>query len=213
MVDDDSEAVKRRETIVVVSGLPRSGTSMLMQMLEAAGLPILQDGLRAGDASNPRGYYEFDPVKRIRSDNSFLAEATGHAVKIVAPLLPALPPDFHYSVVFIERDLKAVLASQSEMLARLGVSQEPAEDETLERAFEASLRTAKAWLADQENVQACYVSHAEAVESPGHTARAILDFLLTQSAIPPSLVEEIRQDRNRVIDRMSSVFDASLSHH
>jgi hypothetical protein len=101
--------------ITIVSGLPRSGTSMMMQMLEAAGLEIASDALRAADADNPRGYYELEAVKRIRDDDSFLGECVGRVVKIVAPLLPSLPEEYDYRIVFMERDLAEVLASQREM--------------------------------------------------------------------------------------------------
>jgi hypothetical protein len=106
--------------IVVVSGLPRSGTSMMMQMLEAGGLPILTDGERVADADNPRGYYEYAPAKRLMTDRTWLPAADGKAVKIVAQLLPYLPPAPHrFRVIFMKRDLGEVLASQQVMLANL----------------------------------------------------------------------------------------------
>jgi tetratricopeptide (TPR) repeat protein len=106
------------DEVVVVSGLPRSGTSMLMQMLEAGGMELLSDGLRAADGSNPRGYQEFEPVKSLGRTPALLwiDKARGKALKIVAPLLPHLPPGRPYRIVFVERPLKAVLASQQAML-------------------------------------------------------------------------------------------------
>ena len=105
--------------IVVVSGLPRSGTSLMMQMLEAGGLPILMDDRRPADADNPRGYYEFQPVKTLDKDNSWMAQAEGKAVKVVSLLLYHLPPGHDYKVLFMERTIAEVLASQTAMLKRL----------------------------------------------------------------------------------------------
>jgi predicted AlkP superfamily phosphohydrolase/phosphomutase/tetratricopeptide (TPR) repeat protein len=106
------------ESLVIVTGLPRSGTSMLMQMLAAGGMDILSDGLREPDEHNPRGYLEFEPVKKLLSDSTFLHNARGRAIKIVAPLLHALPPDLPCRLILIERDLDEVLDSQERMLRR-----------------------------------------------------------------------------------------------
>ena len=125
-----SEAVSRLEPdrlITVVSGLPRSGTSMMMQMLVAAGLEAASDARRIQDDDNPHGYFELEAVKRIRQDASFLGGVVGKALKVVAPLLPSLPNKFDYAVVFLERDLSEVLASQSAMLSR-GAKKEAATD-------------------------------------------------------------------------------------
>ncbi len=114
--------------ITVVSGLPRSGTSLMMQMLVAGGLPALTDAVRSPDESNPRGYFEFEPVKRLRTDASWLEQARGRAVKIIHLLLRELPTDgrFQYRVLFLRRPLEEVIASQSAMLARAGkASAEP----------------------------------------------------------------------------------------
>ena len=106
--------------VVIVSGLPRSGTSMIMQMLAAGGVPALTDGLRAADEDNPRGYFEYEPVKRMLKDAKWLDDAKGKAVKIVAPLLSGLAPGLACRVIFIERDLDEILASQGQMLIRRG---------------------------------------------------------------------------------------------
>jgi len=108
------------ETITVVSGLPRSGTSMMMQMLGAGGLAVLTDGKRGADADNPRGYYEYEAVKSLGQDASWLASAGGKAVKIVSALLIHLPDGFDYRVIFMRRPIAEVLASQRAMLDRLG---------------------------------------------------------------------------------------------
>lgn len=114
--------LRRGRPIVVVSGLPRSGTSMTMRMLEAGGLTVLTDGLRIADPSNPKGYYEFERVKELDKpgDHAWLAAARGRAVKIISFLLPHLPERFDYQVIFMQRDLDEVLASQNAMLERRG---------------------------------------------------------------------------------------------
>ena len=111
--------------IIVVSGLPRSGTSMAMKMLEAGGVPILTDGRRAADDSNPKGYYEFEPVMRLQEDpdKRWLTEARGKAVKIISFLLPSLPQTHNYRVILMHRDLHEVMASQGKMLDKRGEPQ------------------------------------------------------------------------------------------
>jgi hypothetical protein len=108
--------------IVVVSGLPRSGTSMAMKMLEAGGLTIVTDGLRVADEDNPKGYYEDERVKRLHKDEdkAWLRDARGKVVKIISFLLKSLPPEHNYQVVFMHRNLREIVASQNKMLSRLG---------------------------------------------------------------------------------------------
>src|SRR5438046_6429896 len=106
--------------ITVVSGLPRSGTSLMMQMLRAGGMPVRTDGFRKADEDNPRGYLEYEPVKRTREDSSWVSDAVGKAVKVVYLLLRDLPDGFDYRVILMRRSLREVLASQSAMLMRSG---------------------------------------------------------------------------------------------
>ena len=126
------------KAIVIVSGLPRSGTSMAMKMLEAGGMPILADGIRTADISNPKGYYEYEPVKELDKggDVAWLAEARGKAVKIISFLLTWLPETYDYRVIFMQRDLREVLASQNAMLAHRGEAPGAADD----RAHAANVR-------------------------------------------------------------------------
>ncbi|HNY87520.1 MAG TPA: hypothetical protein PKN23_13545, partial [Candidatus Hydrogenedentes bacterium] len=112
--------------IVVVSGLPRSGTSMMMRMLAAGGMPLFTDGVRAADSDNPLGYFEHEAVKRLREDASWVPGAAGKAVKVVSALLPALPEGFQYRVILMRRPLEEVLASQRRMFGRRGA---PAADD------------------------------------------------------------------------------------
>src|SRR5438477_21255 len=119
--------------VVIVSGLPRSGTSLMMQVLEAGGIEVVTDNQRVADTDNPRGYRELERVKKIKEDASWLPEVRGKAVKMVSQLLYHLPPTERYFVLFMERDLDEVLASQEKMLARLGQPAAPRDD--MRRAF------------------------------------------------------------------------------
>jgi hypothetical protein len=167
--------------VTVVSGLPRSGTSMLMQMLTAGGMPILSDGVRKADADNPRGYFELEAAKRIRSDAGFVREAEGHAVKIVAPLLPALPsiPGWRYRVIFLERDLSEVMASQAIMLERSGpeAAETDRDDAKLRGLFGRQLVGVRAELARRQDIDTLFVRYPDAVSDPGPTSRALAAFL------------------------------------
>jgi hypothetical protein len=163
--------------IVVVSGLPRSGTSMMMQMVQAGGMALLTDERREADDSNPRGYLEYERVKQLKQDQSWLGEAEGKAVKIVAPLLPHLPASYSYRVIFMERALEEVLQSQERMLERLGRAYSPGDRELLARAFGQQVERTKAWLRQQPNVKTLYVAHAEAVREPRDMAERVNVFL------------------------------------
>lgn len=160
-------------TVTVVSGLPRSGTSMLMQMLRAGGQEILSDEKRDSDTHNPLGYLEDERVKRFHADQSWMKEADGKAVKIVAPLIMNLPPGFQYKVVFAERSLQEVLASQQRMLGKDPKSYPSA----LAEAFTRQLEKTKAWLAAQPNVETLFVDYADVVAHPEEWAENIADFL------------------------------------
>jgi predicted AlkP superfamily phosphohydrolase/phosphomutase/tetratricopeptide (TPR) repeat protein len=132
--------------VVVVSGLPRAGTSLVMQMLAAGGIPPLTDAIRGADEHNPLGYLEFEAVKRIARDRSWIRQASGRAVKVIASLLPELPPGHDYRVILVHRDLQEVLASQRAMLRSSGAAPAAADDQLL-RAFERHLENARQWCA------------------------------------------------------------------
>jgi len=163
--------------VTVVSGLPRSGTSLMMQMLHAGGLPALADGQRAADENNPRGYLEYEPVKRLRSDSSWLPQARGHVVKIIHLLLRDLRVDgsLHYRIVFMQRPLDEVLASQRAMLARDGKA--GADAAVLKKAFEAQLAQVDAWLAAQPCVRVLRQPYHEVLRDPQAVAAKLGAFL------------------------------------
>ena len=109
------------QTITIVSGLPRSGTSMMMKMLEAGGIPPLTDEIRTADTDNPKGYYEFERVKKMdKGDTAWLENAQGKSVKVISALLKHLPSDYRYRVIFMRRDMSEILASQKKMLDHRG---------------------------------------------------------------------------------------------
>ncbi len=165
-------------TITVVSGLPRSGTSMMMQMLEVAGLELATDHKRVADSQNPNGYFELEAVKRLPKDASFLASVVGKAVKIVSPLLSCLPSEYNYRVIVMERDSSEVLSSQRAMLDRIGGDETSAPDEeNLAGAFHRERQKAKVWLAEQTNIRSCHVSYEGALNSPTEFGETIFRFL------------------------------------
>ena len=164
------------EFITVISGLPRTGTSMLMQMLAAADYPCLTDGVREADADNPRGYFEYEQVKRLRRDCSWLPEAKGKAVKIIAQLIPFLPPQFNYRIIFMERDINEVLASQREMLQRQGKGGGNLSDVQLHQIFERQVLEVKQLLT-QRNIPTLDVAYSDALQYPMKIAEKIREFL------------------------------------
>ncbi len=169
---------KGNEIITVVSGLPRSGTSMMMKMLEAGGIPPLTDKIRSADEDNPKGYYEFERVKKLdKGDTAWLPEARGKSVKVISALLKYLPGDFRYRVIFMRRRTEEILASQKQMLIRRGEPTDRVSDEELATYFAKHLRAVETWLQNQPNVDVLYVSYNCTLEAPLETAQEINRFL------------------------------------
>src|SRR6266850_5806383 len=138
--------------ITIISGLPRSGTSLMMQMLAAGGMPILSDGERRADVDNPRGYLEWERIKQLPKDPSCIAEAEGRAVKVISQLLLSLPAQHQYRVIFMQRPLPEVMASQDEMLCRRG-NFDPGEDNSVvAHAFQDHLYQIDVWFNSKPNV-------------------------------------------------------------
>ena len=164
------------EIITVVSGLPRSGTSMMMQMLRAGGLTCLTDELREADISNPKGYFEFEKVKGLRADNSWLPEAKGKVIKIISHFLACLPPELNYKIIFMERDLDEVLASQRKMLVNQGQGEENLSDERLGQIFAQQLRQVKKMLADRQ-ISTLFLGYRDVLEDPVEVSTQLQAFL------------------------------------
>ncbi|GAB4451146.1 MAG: hypothetical protein OHK0041_13770 [Anaerolineales bacterium] len=164
--------------IIVVSGLPRSGTSMMMKMLEAGGLPILTDNLRAADANNPNGYYEFERVKQLpEGDYGWLPAAGGKVVKIVTGLIMHLPSGYRYKVIFMQRAMKEVLSSQKKMLGRLGKEDDRVEDEKMRKIYQEHLKQVNAWIAKQPNIEVLYVNYNTMLADPLESLKKVNEFL------------------------------------
>lgn len=150
---------------------------MMMQMLAAGGLPVLTDGLRPADDDNPRGYFEYEPVKRTKRQDSWVPLAEGLAVKIVYALLRDLPAKHEYRVIMMHRDLSETIASQRDMLRRSGRSGADVSEETLRGLFEKELREVAAWLAAQPNFQVLDVEYTDCVYDPARVASRVNAFL------------------------------------
>jgi len=157
--------------------LPRSGTSMMMKMLEAGGIELLADGIRTADEDNPKGYYEFERVKQIANDREWLEDARGKAVKMIAALLKHLPPEFRYEVVFMRRNIREVLASQRRMLIRRGELPEAVPDVRMAELFKKHVEQVEAWIAEQPNVAVIYVDHGDILDDAARQARRVDEFL------------------------------------
>lgn len=171
------DRAKRAEVITIVSGLPRSGTSMMMKMLQAGGLAVLTDGARAADSDNPRGYYEFERVKKLREgDVGWLAQAGGKVVKVISELLRWLPPEYAYRVIFMRRAMSEILASQKTMLMRRGADPGPT-DEKMAALYAGHLQDVERWLEGQPHMDVLYVSHHDVLADPTTQCRRINTFL------------------------------------
>lgn len=161
--------------IIIVSGLPRSGTSMMMQMLDNGGVPIMTDKERTPDENNPKGYLEFEKVKRLHIDQSWIHEAEGKAIKIVTPLLNYLPPEFNYKIIMMERELSEVITSQQKML---GKSVRP---DTLPlplfTAFRKQQEKVDIWIDSQPQVKLLKINYSDVISDPLSQAERISNFL------------------------------------
>lgn len=166
------------EPIIVVSGLPRSGTSMMMQMLDAGGVETVTDGLRTPDASNPRGYFELEAVKELHRepDKAWLREARGHAVKIIAFLLEHLPESHNYKVIFMRRKMDEVLASQTAMLDHLGEADD-ADDARMRTLYVNHVARTKTMLAHRPYFDVLHVRYHEVIEDAHGQAERVRRFV------------------------------------
>jgi hypothetical protein len=162
--------------ITIVSGLPRSGTSLMMQMLAAGGMPLLTDQKRKPDIDNPRGYCEWEPIKLLPKEPNRIDEAERKAVKVISQLLLSLPRGRSYKLIFMERPLPEVLASQDEMLKRRG-SIEPVDPALLTSAFRDHMREVVAFLEQREDIPVCRMGYRKVLADPSSSAQALRDFL------------------------------------
>ena len=162
--------------ITIVSGLPRSGTSMMMRMLEAGGMEIVTDHIRQADADNPQGYYELEKAKKVKEDAAFLNDAHGKAFKMVSLLLRDLPPHKDYKIVFMQRDMAEVLVSQKIMLHRRG-KDTSRDEQKMDQIFAKHLDDITAWLEAQPHMDVLYVHYSHVMQQPLTSAETVNNFL------------------------------------
>lgn len=163
--------------ITIVSGLPRSGTSLMMQMLVAGGMTALSDGERRADNDNPRGYLEWERIKTLPNDPACIAEGEGKVVKVISKLLLSLPAGHEYRIIFMQRPLAEVLASQDRMLRRRGNYKEGADPAIITAAFEKHLHEVYAWIDTRPNVKAMRVRYHDVLRQPREISLRLAEFL------------------------------------
>ena len=167
------------EPIVIVSGLPRSGTSMLMSMLEAGGMPIMTDQQRGADIDNPKGYFEYERVKDLEkeTDKSYVREGRGKVLKVISFLIKDLPDDNDYRVIFMRRDLGEVLASQNKMIDRLGTEDTSAADEAMKEAYRNDIVRTRLMCKKRPNFELIEVNYKATIEDSAGTAHKVNAFV------------------------------------
>ena len=138
---------------------------MMMKMLEAGGMEAIQDGIRTANDDNPGGYYEFERVKQIQKDDTFLTESQGKVIKILFNFLYDLPSTYRYKIIFMRRAMGEILASQNKMMERRGEKND-IPDAEMSMIFDMQIKKAKAWLAEQDNIEAIYVNYNDLLKNP-----------------------------------------------
>lgn len=179
---------KKAEPITVVSGLPRSGTSMMMQILDAGGLKPVTDNIRLADASNSKGYYEHEAVKALtKGDYECLKHAQGKAIKVISSLLKHLPSKQLYKVVFMHRELDDVLDSQDKMLLSLNKTSNSQDNKKLKQLYLQHLTNISNWLAQQKHIEVLYVNYTEVLKEPNMQISLIANFLKIETDLKPMI--------------------------
>ncbi|MGB7876487.1 MAG: sulfotransferase [Anaerolineales bacterium] len=168
---------KAPAVITIVSGLPRSGTSMMMKVLEAGGMQIFTDNLRTADEDNPKGYYELEQVKALKDgDVSWVKDAPGKVVKVISSLLEFLPSTYKYKIIFMRREIAEILASQKQMLIRRGEASS-GDDQKMAEMFQEHLKRVRVWLANQPNMDVLYIDYNALMADPDPEIKAVAEFL------------------------------------
>ena len=172
----------------------------MMQMLAAGGMAILTDGQRPPDIENPRGYFEWEPAKLLPQQPELIQQAEGKAVKIISQLLLALPGERQYQIIFMERPLSEVVASQAEMIRRKQTAAPPLAPSAMIAALQAHLNQVNAWLVSRGNVVVCRVKHDDAIHSPRVVADRVREFLsgaLDVEAMAAQVDESLYRQRSQ----------------
>lgn len=172
------------ESIIVVSGMPRSGTSLMMQTLAAGGVPVFTDEKRAADAHNYQGYFEHEAVKTLEKDNRWLENVKGQALKIVSPLLRYLPEMHNYKIIFMERNIGEIILSQNAMLKKNGKGPGRISDIRLHELYAKEIRSVKSWMDAQSNIDVLYVHYADLIRDAVSQARRLENFLDRRFDVP-----------------------------
>ena len=180
------------EIITIVSGLPRSGTSMMMSMLKKGGMEVLTDKIRKADEDNPRGYFEFEKVKKIKEDSSWLEKTRGKVFKMVSMLLYELPSLYKYKIIFMKRNMDEMLASQRKMLEREGKGGNA--DDEIGELFAKHLKHITGWLELRPNISTLYINYRDIIDDPHMQAKILNQFL----------------DNRLNVEKMIAVIDKSL---
>ncbi len=163
--------------ITVVSGIPRSGTSLMMQMIAAGGMPVLTDGLRSADENNPRGYKEWEAAKSLPQTPEIIAAAEGKVVKVISSLLFSLPKEHKYRVIFMRRPIEQIVTSQNRMLERLGQKVPDTPERAVTSAFNDHLKKIQKWLSEQPNIAVLYTEYSAVLQNPRQEASKIAEFV------------------------------------
>jgi len=193
---------KQGEPVVVVSGLPRSGTSMLMKMLDAGGMEIMTDRERVADIDNPKGYFEYERVKNLEkeSDKSYVRAGRGKVLKVISFLIKDLPDDNDYRVIFMRRDLDEVLASQNKMIQRLGTTDSTAAEEAMKEAYRNDIVRTRLLCRNRPNFELIEIHYKNTIEDPAATARSVNAFLgghLDEAAMREAVDGSLYRNRAR----------------
>jgi len=193
---------RRGAPIVVVSGLPRSGTSMMMKMLEAGGVPIWSDHERSADIDNPKGYYELERIKDLERETakSYLRAGCGKAVKAISFLIKDLPDDNDYRVIFMRRDLDEVIASQEKMIARLDHGDTSADAEALKEAYRNDIVRTRLHCKKRTNFELVEIHYRAAIEDPAAICRMVNEFLgggLDEAAMRAAVDASLYRNRSK----------------
>jgi hypothetical protein len=182
--------------ITIVSGLPRSGTSLMMQMLVAGGMSPLTDGERVADTDNPRGYYEWEPIKKLSQDPNCIDQAEGKVVKVISQLLFALPSARDYQIVFLDRPLPEVVASQTEMIRRRGTTGAALGPLALIAGLQAHLNQVSSLLERRSEIRVLRMPYHDVLGDPKKTAEKLQRFL-QQSLDIDSMERQVDQSLYR----------------
>jgi sulfotransferase family protein len=195
-----SDKPAMKQPVTVVSGLPRSGTSMMMKMLAEGGMPVITDEVRRADSDNPYGYFEFETVRQMSAGNvNWLAAADGKAVKVISALLEYLPSNYSYKIIFLERDVHEILASQRKMLVNRN-EKEMGNEAEIEAQIQKHLSAMKPWLVRQPNIEVLYVNYNTLMTEPEPVCEQITDFLdLPLNQTRMLAVPDKQLYRNRIV--------------